>query len=180
MVAAAAASVVAMASSVKGPGISVICYKNMKFIIMDRPSDATMPQLVDQLRRCNVTDVIRICEPSYKTNLLSMAGIAIHDWQFDDGSPPPQDIIDKWFELLRHRYKESGEVSVAVHCVAGLGRGPVMVALALLELGMKYEDTVEFIRERRRGAFNQKQLRYLSTYKPRYRLGDKESKCAVI
>jgi protein tyrosine phosphatase type 4A len=35
---------------------------------------------------------------------------------------------------------------VAVHCVAGLGRAPVLVAIALMELGMKYEDAVELIR----------------------------------
>lgn len=36
---------------------------------------------------------------------------------------------------------------MAVHCVAGLGRAPVMVAIALIELGMKYEEAVETIRE---------------------------------
>ena len=39
------------------------------------------------------------------------------------------------------------EAAVAVHCVAGLGRAPVMVAIALIELGMKYEEAVETIRE---------------------------------
>lgn len=45
--------------------------------------------------------------------------------------------------------KNEGENSgpcLAVHCVAGLGRAPVLVAIALIEAGMKYEDAVEMIR----------------------------------
>lgn len=78
---------------------------------------------------------------------------------------------------------------IAVHCVAGLGRAPVLVAIALIEAGMKYEDAVEMIRgngdrrrmavvhsfttyiialaDVRRGAINAKQLQYLSQYKPK-------------
>jgi protein tyrosine phosphatase type 4A len=167
-------------SNVLKPGISEISYRGLRFIIMDRPSDASMPQLIEQFKRANVKDVIRVCEPSYRTDLLAAAGIAVHDWQFDDGSPPPQEIIDKWFDLIKERHEQDENACFAVHCVAGLGRGPVMVALALMELGMKYEDTIEFVREKRRGAFNQKQLRYLSSYKPRNRLRNKKSECSIM
>ncbi|OBS70648.1 hypothetical protein A6R68_00809, partial [Neotoma lepida] len=52
---------------------------------------------------------------------------------------------------------------------------PVLVALALIEGGMKYEDAVQFIRQKRRGAFNSKQLLYLEKYRPKMRLRFKDS-----
>uniref|UniRef100_A0A2I2ZCG4 Protein tyrosine phosphatase type IVA 3 n=1 Tax=Gorilla gorilla gorilla TaxID=9595 RepID=A0A2I2ZCG4_GORGO len=80
---------------------------------------------------------------------------------FDDGAPPPNQIPGG---------------CVAVPCVAGLGRAPVLVALALIECGMKYEDAVQFIRQKRRGAFNSKQLLYLEKYQPKI---DTNGHCCV-
>ena len=49
---------------------------------------------------------------------------------------------------------------VGVHCIAGLGRAPVLVAVALIELGgLSAADAVTHIREARHGCFNQDQLR---------------------
>ena len=36
-------------------------------------------------------------------------------------------------------YLDDPSTCVGVHCVTGLGRAPVLVAVALIELGMKYE-----------------------------------------
>ncbi|XP_058051309.1 protein tyrosine phosphatase type IVA 2 isoform X5 [Ahaetulla prasina] len=92
------------------------------------------------------------------------------DWPFDDGAPPPGEIVEDWLNLLKTKFREEPGCCVAVHCVAGLGRAPVLVALALIECGMKYEDAVQFIRQKRRGAFNSKQLLYLEKYRPKMRL----------
>lgn len=123
-----------------------------------------------ELKKRNVKDVVRVCEATYKIDSLQEAGIRVVDMQFDDGTPPPPDIVEGWFDLLRSRFREEPEACVAVHCVAGLGRAPVLVALALIELGMRYEDAVELIRQKRRGAINAKQLSYLASYKPKTRL----------
>jgi len=152
------------------PAPSEIEYKNMRFLIMDRPTDTTMPLFIEELKKRNASDVVRVCEPTYKTDLLQKEGIRVLDWPFDDGTPPPNQIVDDWFELLKTRFRDDPNCCVAVHCVAGLGRAPVLVALALIELGMKYEDAVELIRQKRRGAINAKQLCYLEKYRPKSRL----------
>ncbi|XP_040835644.1 protein tyrosine phosphatase type IVA 1-like [Ochotona curzoniae] len=100
----------------------------------------------------------------------------IEDWPFDDGAPPSNQIVDDWLSLVKIKFREEPGCCIAVHCVAGLGRAPVLVALALIEGGMKCEDAVQFIRQKRRGAFNSnKQLLYLEKYRPKMRLRVKDS-----
>ena len=53
--------------------------------------------------------------------------------------------------------------------------------MALIELGMKYEDAIELIRQKRRGAINRKQLEYLASYKPKSKLkGKAPTKCRLM
>ncbi|KAM7354143.1 protein-tyrosine phosphatase 4A family member PRL-1 isoform 1-T5 [Cochliomyia hominivorax] len=275
------------------PAPALIEFKGMKFLITDRPSDVTIHHYIMELKKNNVNTVVRVCEPSYNTEELEAQGITVKDLAFEDGTFPPQNVVDEWFEILkqnfskkkssstrasflrnkrfslRHnkshktadtidntntcnntttttnantttttttigtsnhtnytnntnntsspsstsstthilqnrnqiisstrvtddvhndddknttcRYQQNPEACVAVHCVAGLGRAPVLVALALIELGLKYEAAVEMIRDKRRGAINAKQLSYLERYKPKARLkhknGHKNSCC---
>jgi len=149
---------------------SQIQYKNLRFLITDKPTDATLTTYIEELKRRHVSDVVRVCESTYSASRLSTAGISVHDWAFDDGTPPPPNVIKNWLSLLSRRFQEDPNCCVAVHCVAGLGRAPVLVAIALIESGMKYEDAVEMIRDVRRGAINAKQLQYLSEYKSQKRL----------
>uniref|UniRef100_A0A7M4F464 Protein tyrosine phosphatase type IVA 3 n=1 Tax=Crocodylus porosus TaxID=8502 RepID=A0A7M4F464_CROPO len=115
----------------------------------------------------------------------SPAAPSPRDWPFDDGAPPPSKIVDDWLNLLKTKFCEDPGCCVAVHCVAGLGRAPVLVALALIESGMKYEDAIQFIRQKRRGAINSKQLTYLEKYRPKQRLRFKDphnhkNKCCIM
>jgi protein tyrosine phosphatase type 4A len=149
---------------------SQIEYKSTRFLITDRPDDMHIQPYIEELQRHNVKDVVRVCEPSYDTEALQNAGISVLDLEFEDGTFPPAKVVDAWFDLLNKRFREDPGACVAVHCVAGLGRAPVLVCLALIELGMKYEDAVDFIRQKRRGAINAKQLVYLEKYRAKSRL----------
>ncbi|CAM9427657.1 unnamed protein product, partial [Hapterophycus canaliculatus] len=101
---------------------------------------------------------------------------------------PPPEIINRWLNVVQTTFHNAPDSSgpngsegptIAVHCVAGLGRAPVLVAIALIEYGKDPIKAVEYIRARRRGAINRKQLSYLDSYERRSR-GNGCSSCVVM
>jgi len=147
---------------------SIVEYKRWKFLIFDAPTDANIDGYIQEFRTQNVVALVRACDPSYSTDKLVKAGIKVYELPFPDGGFPPGDVVDSWIHLCRNVYKDHSEpCAIGVHCVAGLGRAPVLVALALIEMGLHYEEAITLIREKRRGAINAKQLKYLKTYKPK-------------
>jgi protein tyrosine phosphatase type IVA len=147
---------------------TLIEYEGIKFLIMDAPSQSNIHLYLKEMERANVKDIVRICEPTYPREIVESAGIKVHDWVFPDGESPPSNIIEAWLTLVDAQKAAQDNSSIAVHCVAGLGRAPVLVAIALIENGMGALDAVMFIRKRRRGAINNKQLKFLENYKPRH------------
>jgi len=167
---------------------SYISFRNMRFLILDCPSDENLPIYLEEFVAHNVTDVVRVCEPSYHTELLAQHNINVHDWHFQDGTVPPCEVIHNWLDLVEERFGsihynkkidmnatvefndkyiagEHNDPTIAIHCVAGLGRAPALVAIALIESGMESLDAVTYIRRYRRGAFNSKQIAFLDSYK---------------
>lgn len=60
--------------------------KGIRFLILDCPTDSTLPFYMQELKRNNVTDVVRCCEPTYRAETLQAEGITVHDWPFRDGA----------------------------------------------------------------------------------------------
>uniref|UniRef100_A0A3P9JE43 Protein tyrosine phosphatase 4A2a n=1 Tax=Oryzias latipes TaxID=8090 RepID=A0A3P9JE43_ORYLA len=142
-----------------------ISYDCLRFLITHNPTDAQMGKFIEDLKAFGVNTLVRVCAATYDKTPVEQEGIQVLDWPFDDGSAPPDQVVGDWLNLLQAKFKEQPGCCVAVHCVAGLGRAPVLVALALIECGMEYEDAVHLIRQKRRGALNAKQLHYLEEYK---------------
>ncbi|KAJ1547537.1 Protein tyrosine phosphatase type IVA 1 [Nowakowskiella sp. JEL0078] len=143
---------------------TLIEYRNLRFVVFDAPSERTLELYHTELLRHGVTDVVRVCEPTYDKVVMESRGIKVHDWPFPDGDPPPAHVVEAWLQLVNDRFQEGMSGAIGVHCVAGLGRAPVLVAMALIEAGMKPLDSVIYIRERRRGAINARQLTYIEHY----------------
>lgn len=85
-------------------------------------------------------------------------------------------MLNNWTRLVRDTFAaDTQKTSIGVHCVAGLGRAPVLVAVALIEAGLDPLAAVQFVRQRRPGSINASQLRFIKEYKPQ-----KKENCLVM
>jgi len=141
----------------------------MRFVITDQPDERQIRSYISLLKENKVAHVVRACEATYKDT--DLAPIRVHEIQFDDGTAPPPEVIKRWLDLCEScfinknspDYLSDGE-RIAVHCVAGLGRAPVLVVIALIEDGMEPLEAAQFIRSRRKGALNTTQLHWVGQY----------------
>eukprot|EP00967_Tisochrysis_lutea_P150461 scaffold291199_cov35-Tisochrysis_lutea.AAC.3 len=139
----------------------------LRFLIMDAPTDDNLHLYLEATKGLDVGQWVRCCETSsYDEGRVQALGIHVHDMNFPDGEAPPASLIARWLDLCF-----SSDCTIAVHCVAGLGRAPLLVAIALMESGMPWEETVDLIRRKRRGAINRVQLKYVQEYKPTRKKG---------
>ncbi|XP_069853328.1 protein tyrosine phosphatase type IVA 1-like [Dipodomys merriami] len=129
-----------------------VTYKNMRFLITHNPTNAALNKFIEELKKHPCSQL-----------------------PFDGGVLPSNQIVNDWVSLVKIKICEEPDCCIAVHCVAGLRRAPVLVAPALIEGGMKYENAVQFIRQKRCGAFNSKQLLYLEKYQPKMWLSFKDA-----
>ena len=154
---------------------TIIECAGLRFLIMDAPTRTNATEYVDRLLSYGVTDLVRTCEPMYDSNVFEHAGITCHDLHFVDGSAPPSGILTRWLSLVkqtfpsvkRNRENEGTAKCIAVHCLAGLGRAPLLVSIALIEAGLEYLEAAEFLRTKRPGVLNAQQLTYLKSYRKR-------------
>jgi protein tyrosine phosphatase type 4A len=150
-------------------------FKTSKYLIMDAPTDENLPAYMEVITAKSVHTLVRTCKPTYDKQPLVDAKIEVVELPFKDGAPPPEEVVSAWLAVVK-RESKLVDHCVAIHCVAGLGRAPVLVAIALIEAGMDAVDAVGHIRARRRGAFNQSQLKYLYDYKK----GSSDSCCSIL
>lgn len=157
---------------------SLIEHAHFRFLIIDAPTNANLEAYVKSFATHNVTVLVRACESHYDTDLVLAQGVVVHDVCFSDGSAPPEDKVTQWIDICARTFAKNNphRNTIAVHCVAGLGRAPVLVAIALIESGLEPLEAILVIRAVRRGAINARQLAWLElSYKRR-----KKSVCAIM
>ncbi len=139
-----------MVSHINDYNFTIIENKLNKFFIGGAPTQNNLNSFIKKVNEHKIKHIVRLCDPSY--NNKEFNDVTIYDWQFNDGDIPSQDIIDKWKNLIKTNEP------ILVHCVAGLGRAPTLIAIALIELYATPYESVRLIRQTRPGAINTKQL----------------------
>ena len=144
----------------------------LTFLISDCPAADELDSYIQTLKTHNVTEVIRISQPTfYDAVILKNAGITVYEYYFEDGKCPSQEILDKFFQFV-HTARAQPK-TVAIHCVSGIGRAPLLVCCALIEGGMDRLSAVEFMRKQRKGAINNFQLQWITDSKKGFKIKKK-------
>jgi protein tyrosine phosphatase type 4A len=165
-----------LAPFLHNPSMTEIRFKHLRFLITNSPADENVQSFIETCLKYGVTALVRVSEKTYDAKPIEAAGIKVYNLEYPDGSTPDSLIRDKWMNVI----KENKNGCIAVHCVHGLGRSPVLVAMALREAGMSRQESIDFIRSRRRGSFNVRQLEFLQNYQSGHRLINKHAGCHIM
>lgn len=75
-------------------------------------------------KKFNVDLIVRLNKKKYDETIFSDYGFEHLDIPFEDGTIPPQEVIDKFLERA-----EDTSSAIAIHCKAGLGRTGTLIGL---------------------------------------------------
>jgi len=147
---------------------SEVRYKQLRFLIHDAPTNENVHLYARVLAAEGCTEMVRTCEPSYAIDALTKRKVDVTELPFEDGAPPPPSVLCRWLSIVDYHFpKRGGEAprgALAIHCVAGLGRAPLLVAIALVKRGLTSTEAVALVRSKRRGAINARQAEFVAAY----------------
>uniref|UniRef100_A0A8I3WQS6 Protein tyrosine phosphatase type IVA 3 n=1 Tax=Callithrix jacchus TaxID=9483 RepID=A0A8I3WQS6_CALJA len=79
--------------------------ENMCFLITHNPTSATLSKFTEELKKYEVTTLVRVCDVTHDKAPVEKEGIRVLDWPFDDGAPPPNQVVDDWLNLLKTKFQ---------------------------------------------------------------------------
>lgn len=137
--------------------LAKIVHGEYVFLVSKSPDLSNINNYKDQLTSHGVKHLVKLSENEYNGNILMSSGIAVTNIPIKDGMTPSKHDTEIWLDIVKK------DKIVAVHCLSGLGRAPLMVAIAMVKLG-KIDPLVAIttMRGHIRGCMNKKQITYLT------------------
>ena len=143
-----------------GINYNIINFGEYKYIVTSSPNASNISYYKDLFLKLGVTILIRLCDKKYDEAEFINIGINFVDLTIVDGSVPDKIMLDKWTNSIKNHK------IIAVHCVAGLGRGPLFVCVCLIKFNyLNNLDAIELVRKNIPGSLNTKQLIFLQQLK---------------
>lgn len=134
-----------------------------KFLAMSCPSNYKIDNIINELKKKNINNVIRLNEDtSYDKKLFQDNNIVIHDLYFEDMTTPTIHIIKKFLNIIS---KYPAEEIFAIHCSAGIGRTGILICIYLiLKLNFKPKYAITYLRIMRPGSIMHHQGIFLESF----------------
>jgi len=140
-----------------------MCFKLTKlevsdhlFIISKIPDPSNILSYRDQLINHKIQHLVRVCDCEYDKDIMLSCGVNVTDIPIKDGNVPTKNDIDKWMKIVNENKR------IAIHCVSGLGRAPMLVAIAMIRMAkINSIDAITILREQIKGCLNTRQITYV-------------------
>lgn len=117
---------------------------------------STPRELIPIFKQRGITRIVRLCQRFYDEKLFVNAGFKHTELYFLDGSVPPNEILNKFLDIVE------GHDVVALHCKAGLGRTGTLAACYMIKnFGFDGDEAIGWIRICRPGSIIGPQQRYV-------------------
>ena len=140
---------------------------------MNRP--ALVKSYTGQCNHCNLKQIYRGTYKVWHYHNSKNMWSNLQYWSFEKKKRcpasglalPSNQTVDDWLCLVKMKFLKN--LALYQSHIAGLRRALMLVALALIEGGMTYEDAVKFVRQKWSRTFKSRQLLYLE-YCPKIQL----------
>ena len=140
---------------------------HIRFVVFGCPTDQNTHEYAKSLKIRNISEVVKVSNKNYSRDVFNQHHISVNEeFFFPDGQFPDEALIKKWVSYVKNKFSSIESQPIGIHCDAGLGRAPVLVAIALIHCcGMKPIDAITYVRNYIKYAFNRQQLRKLMNYR---------------
>lgn len=143
----------------------------MTVYICSSPDKSSIQPYIDFMKEHAITDIFNFSnnEENSPYSADDLDEIMVHFIPISDGSYPTLEVLHRFDEIIDEIIK-NGNAQIMLHCLAGLGRAPVMLAyLMISRFGYRSRDNrlcvIEEIREGRRSALNKQQIEWITSSK---------------
>jgi protein tyrosine phosphatase type 4A len=135
---------------------------NINFLVLEEPTNTNFNSYIEMLKKYNIKYLISTCPIDINDELNKKLNNIVNtiDIYVDDGKFPTNDILNNWKKFLSTILKiHILPQTIAIHCKSGLGRSPLMVTIALIELyKIKPYKAIDFVRKKNNKLLNTYQL----------------------
>jgi protein tyrosine phosphatase type 4A len=152
-----------MNSKQLGPAVNQVIKNRLNFVITSTPTDSNIGIYVSYIKNNNITNMVRACESAYDESSIQKI-CEIKPIVFNDGKFPSNEQVFEWIDYIYNVfYKCDNQNKILIHCVAGLGRAPLLVGIALIVCeSMDPFQAIDLLRTTVKQCLNNKQINYLA------------------
>jgi len=137
----------------------VINVGQLYFVITSSPTNSNIGKFISYITLNDITNMVCACKEIEYNQTIINSVCTVTNLPFDDGSCPDDIQIRDYLNIINN----SRNKKFIIHCKAGLGRAPLLAAIAVIICEKKDPyDTIESIRKIIKNCFNNKQIIFLT------------------